>query len=84
MVQPGGRLIISHSTIVGPVLSTAAGLLTICGSRIDGPVMAKDSVGAVTVGDKTRACEPNSITGPVDTTGSSGLVVVDRRPGPVS
>lgn len=82
VVRPGGRLIVTDSTITGPVRSDGADLVTICGSRIDGPVLAWNSHGAVTVGDKTRACAPNRITGPVSTTGSRGLVVVDPVTGP--
>lgn len=85
-VSGGGRLIAQGSTIHGPVSTSGASVVSLCGTQVDGPVGISGSTGDVTVGDTTRACDPDTLTGPLSITGTSGQVIVDRTQvtGPVT
>lgn len=85
-VSGGGRLIAHGSTIQGSVQATDASIVSLCGSDIAGPVSATGTTADVSIGDTTRACDPDAITGPLSVKATQGRVVVDRTEvtGPVS
>jgi len=77
-VSTGGRLIASNSTLRGPVSVTGATAVALCGDEIFGPVTVADATGVVRLGDTTRGCDPDAVRGPVQVSGNSASVVVDR------
>lgn len=71
-------LIVQDSDITGPVRTTGASTVSICGSHLNGPVRLVGTTGGVAVGDTTNACDPSTIEGPLWISGTSGPVVADR------
>lgn len=76
-VTAGGILVAGNSTIHGPIRADGANTVTLCGTVVDGPVTAVRTSGALTLGDSTRACSPNTIRGPLTLSSNFGLVTVD-------
>jgi hypothetical protein len=77
-VTGGGRLISQGSTITGAVSASGASVVSLCASKVDGAVSLSASTGSVTVGDTTRGCDPDTITGSLSIAGAAGRVEVDR------
>ena len=77
-VESEAALIVTASTIRGPISSNSAAAVSVCGSHVRGPIEVTGTSGAVMIGDRTRACAPPTLEGPLRLSGNEGLVVVDR------
>ena len=81
-VAAGGRLDVEGGTIVGPVKSTGAVVVRLCGANVQGPLTVTGSTGLVLVGGDaaTGACAANTLVGPVSVTGNTGGVEFNGNP----
>jgi hypothetical protein len=77
-VTGGGRLVVQNSKISGPVSASGASVVALCDASVSGPVTVRDTADNVSIGDTTRGCDPDTITGPLSVTGTQGHVVIDR------
>ncbi|MER5729847.1 Ig-like domain-containing protein [Streptomyces sp. NPDC002138] len=89
-VRPGGALAVSDGRIAGPLSADGALAVSVCGSRLTGPVGVRATSGSVLIGAGPDAgavdCAGNTLTGPVSVVGNTGGVELsaDRITGPLS
>lgn len=85
-VTGGGHLVTQDSTIRGSVQTRNASEVALCSTNITGPTRLSGTTGNLDVGDTTRGCNPDTLTGPLSITNTHGHVVVDRATisGPVT
>ncbi|GMA96482.1 hypothetical protein GCM10025881_33060 [Pseudolysinimonas kribbensis] len=85
-VSDGGRLIVQGSAIRGPLRTSGASVVSLCGSTVSGTTTLTGTVGNVSVGDTIRGCDPDTLTGALSIGATHGRVVVDRAEvtGPVA
>ena len=69
-VKPGAHFFSNGAVISGPVTATDPGAISICDTRISGPLSISGATGPVLVGEPaTGDCPGNRIAGPVSITG---------------
>ncbi len=79
-VQSGAAVTITNSQIVGPMTSTGAASLRICGSQISKGLNVSGSTGYVLIGDIASGCARNDVSGSLILQGNAGGVhVSDNR-----
>ncbi|WP_128818111.1 ParB/Srx family N-terminal domain-containing protein [Streptomyces sp. S063] len=71
VVRPGAALVVTGSTVDGPVHADRATEVHLCGSRFGGPVVVSRSTGPVRIGGP--GCTANTVAGPVVLTGNAAL-----------
>ncbi|MDX2920951.1 MULTISPECIES: ParB/Srx family N-terminal domain-containing protein [Streptomyces] len=69
VVRPGAALVVTGSTVEGPLQADRATAVHLCGSRVAGPVVVSRSSGPVRIGGP--GCTANTIAGPVVLTGNA-------------
>lgn len=74
VVRPGAALVVTGSTLDGPLQADRAAGVHLCGSRVEGPVSVSRSSGPVRVGGP--GCTANTLAGPVVLTGNTGGVLL--------
>ncbi|MFJ2221472.1 ParB-like protein [Streptomyces anulatus] len=74
VVRPGAALVVTGSTLDGPLQADRAAAVHLCGSRVEGPVSVSRSAGPVRVGGP--GCTANTVAGPVVLTGNTGGVLL--------
>jgi Alpha amylase, catalytic domain len=84
-VQPGAALRADGAIITGPTTATGAAEIRLCDTRVTGPINLTGS-GTVRLGDPDIGCGPNTVTGPVTVTASTGPTVIagNRIVGPLA
>lgn len=71
VVRPGAALVVTGSTVDGPLQADRATAVHLCGSRVSGPVVVTRSSGPVRIGGP--GCTANTVEGPVVLTGNAAL-----------
>ncbi|PCG86075.1 chromosome partitioning protein ParB [Streptomyces sp. WZ.A104] len=71
-VRPGAALVVTGSTLEGPLQADGAAAVHLCGSRVTGPVSVSRASGPVRLGGP--GCTANTVTGVVHLTGNTGGV----------
>ncbi|MFB8143978.1 ParB/Srx family N-terminal domain-containing protein [Streptomyces parvus] len=69
VVRPGAALVVTGSTVDGPLQADRATAVHLCGSRVGGPVVVSRSTGPVRIGGP--GCTANTVEGPVVLTGNA-------------
>ncbi|MGW6714185.1 ParB/Srx family N-terminal domain-containing protein [Streptomyces globisporus] len=69
VVRPGAALVVTGSTVDGPLQADRATAVHLCGSRVAGPVVVSRSSGPVRIGGP--GCTANTVEGPVVLTGNA-------------
>ncbi|NED04501.1 chromosome partitioning protein ParB [Streptomyces sp. SID6648] len=71
VVRAGAALVVTGSTVDGPLQADRATAVHLCGSRVTGPVVVSRSSGPVRIGGP--GCTANTVEGPVVLTGTAAL-----------
>ncbi|MFB7296501.1 ParB/Srx family N-terminal domain-containing protein [Streptomyces rubiginosohelvolus] len=71
VVRAGAALVVTGSTVDGPLQADRATAVHLCGSRVTGPVVVSRSSGPVRIGGP--GCTANTVAGPVVLTGNAAL-----------
>jgi hypothetical protein len=84
-VRAGASLYGDGARITGPVTASGAVAVRLCGSTVTGSLTLHGS-GKAVLGDPQIDCAPNTVTGPVSITGTSGQTVLagNRIVGPLA
>ncbi|MFE9304893.1 ParB/Srx family N-terminal domain-containing protein [Streptomyces sp. NPDC006856] len=69
VVRPGAGLVVTGSTVDGPLHADRAAAVHLCGSHVSGPVVVSRSSGPVRIGGP--GCTANTVEGPVVLTGNA-------------
>jgi putative hemolysin len=76
-VLSGGSLDIEGAAVYGSINSNGAGVVRICGAKINGSLTVSSTTGPVIIGDEAIGCAGNTINGPVSITNNTGGVTFD-------
>ncbi len=76
-VKPGGSLDVEGATLSGPLSSSGAAVLRICGAAVFSTVKVSNSTGPVVVGDRTGECSASTFYATVTLKGNVGAVTVE-------